>query len=305
MNGRFAVGVDIGGTRTKSGLVDLLNGTVVGIEVAPTETDDADRFLASLRDSCNRLLQKAGVHYADAAGIGIGVPGFTRGGVVESTWGFLTFMEEYPLERAVEDALPLLCRIDNDARLVALGEALYGAAKGAGRSITLTLGTGVGFGLVADGAFATEAPIDHMAGHIAVRSDGRQCYCGRRGCLESLVSATGLRAAMSDSTGRAWATEEIFAAAASGDDTATAVVDQFLDDLSSGLNSFIWVHAPDIVVLAGGVSLALASYLPRLQRSLVAAPFRACHPELRLSRLQEEAGILGSAALFIPGEGGS
>ncbi len=294
----FAVGIDVGGTRTKAGLVDLSRGAVMGIDIAPTETRDGGLFLASLKDSCDRLLQTAGLDYSQMDGIGVGVPGFTSGGVVESTWGFLTFMEDYPLQTNMEGLFPLPCRVDNDARLVALGEALYGAAAGASRSITLTLGTGVGFGLVVDGGFVTKAPIDHMAGHVAVRRGGPECYCGQRGCLETLVSATGLCLAMKAAAGGDWTGEAVLAAAARGDTTAQGVVEQFLDNLAVGLNSYVWMHAPNVIVLAGGLSGGLGRHLSRLQRQITAAPFRACHPQLRLSRLREEAGILGSAALF-------
>ena len=199
--------------------------------------------------------------------------------------------------------LSLPCRIDNDARVVALGEQRYGAARGKRRAIALTLGTGVGFGMVVDGRFTSANPVEHMAGHVTVRDSGERCYCGRFGCLETLASATGLVRAMEkkDLFGRGkkpWSPEAIFAAQDAGDALAGEVVDQFLSDLAAGLDNYLFLYAPDVIVLGGGLTNGLTPHLGTLRDQISAAPFKSYRVEIVLSELKERSGILGSAALF-------
>ena len=182
---RLALGVDIGGTRSKYGLVDIARGQVVHQVVCPTARDDEDQFLRNLRQACVACCDLAHVDLADVAGIGIGVPGFTYQGTVESTWGFLPFMEHYPLVRRVQESLGCPCRIDNDGRLIALAESRYGEGRRYTRALTLTLGTGVGFGFTVDGQLVDPDPRAHMAGHLPIRDTSPPCYCGIEGCPES------------------------------------------------------------------------------------------------------------------------
>lgn len=304
---KYAIGVDVGGTRTKTGLVDISDGVVVGAEITPTIRDGSDQFLDALESTCKRLLAKAGIDTGQLAGVGIGVPGFVDQGIVDSVWDFMPFMEDYPLAQLVEERLSVPCRVDNDARIVALGEARYGAAIAGRRSITLTLGTGLGFAMVIDGALSQTAPVDHMAGHIKIRNTAARCYCGQTGCLEMLVAAPGLVGAMNstieqkgtvsaEDTG-AWTAEKIFAAAVRGHIPASEVVEQFLNDLATGINNFIFLFAPDIIVLGGGLAMGLEPYLSRLESKIFAAPYKSYRVELVPAILMEHGGILGSAAL--------
>ena len=193
-----AIGIDIGGTRTKIGLVNLTTGRVEAMRIAPTETSNGDRFLALIGEVIHQFAAEVAAEGTELAGVGIGVPGFVfAGGVVDSTYGFLEFMEDYPLADLITQQHGLPCRLDNDARVVALGEALYGQGKGrsgvpVGRVLTLTLGTGLGLGFTIDGRLDGALPYAHMGGHLTITSNDTVCYCGKTGCLESLVSSAGL-----------------------------------------------------------------------------------------------------------------
>lgn len=101
-------------------------------------------------------------------------------------------MEDYPLSHFVQQQHDLPCRLDNDERVVALGEAIYGQGRGYSRVLTLTLGTGLGLGFTIDGKLDGLLPFAHMGGHITVTTDEFVCYCGKTGCLEALVSAAGI-----------------------------------------------------------------------------------------------------------------
>ncbi len=304
---KYAVGIDIGGTRTKIGLVDLEKGRVLDMVLTPTEKNDPDLFIANLHRQYCYLTEKSGIGQKSVAGLGIGIPGFVYDdGSVDSTYGFLPFMDaHYPLKEQLEQKFNLPCRADNDARVVALGEALFGRGKGSGRVLVLTLGTGLGIGLVVNGKFETTLPYAHLAGHITIATSNIVCYCGRPGCMEALVSATGIL----DAASRAgWNTtnqdipldvESVFGAAENGNDLASAIISDFLFHLKTGISNFIALFAPDIIILGGGVSKGLDRYLEQLCKLSYIKPYSGYEFEIALSQLDEHSGILGSAALFL------
>ena len=301
----LAIGVDIGGTRTKTGLVDIGSGQVLDLCVEPTETRDAHRFEQSLGRAIEHVKAKAGIHDTDVRGIGIGVSSFVfADGRVDSTYGFMPFLDDYPLADRIAQTYNLPCRVENDARLVALGEALYGAGRGYERVLVLTLGTGLGVGLVIDGKLDGQLPYAHMAGHITVTQNDYPCYCGKTGCLESLVSATGLVAAATRSgwqpagPNAAVTAETIFRAGETADAQALELVTHLVGHLKTGIDNYTNLFAPDRIVLGGGVAKGLATYLPFLNHSKQVGPYQRYSRSLALSELAEKAGVLGSAALF-------
>jgi len=301
----LAIGIDIGGTRSKLGLVDLAAGKVLAMQVTPTEKHDAQRFMAGLHAAIGQLQAEAQRLSRPLLGVGVGVTGFVfADGTVDSTYGFLPFMEDFPLARLITEHSGLPCRADNDARVVALGEARYGAGRGFDRVLVLTLGTGLGLGLVAGGRFDSPLAYGHMGGHLRVRATDFECYCGRRGCLESLVSASALVAA-AERAGwtQALDAEAIVSAARRGDALAAALVETLLADLRLGLDLYTTLYAPDVVVLGGGLAKGLTDGLaPDLARLAAPAgflkPYKHYRCELRLAALDEQGGVLGAAALL-------
>lgn len=304
---QYAAGIDIGGTRTKIGLVDLIRGTVRDTILAPTEKNDAELFINNLHSHYCTLLDKTGISNREVAGVGIGAPGFVYDdGSVDSTFGFLPFMDlHYPLRQQIELKFSLSCRVDNDARIVALGEARYGRGRGYRRVLVLTLGTGLGVGLVADGKFDTKLPYSHLGGHITIASGDVECYCGRTGCMEALVSATAITGA-ADRAGLFAAhpsfpatAEGVFAAWQDGNEIAGSVVSAFLQHLATGISNYIALYAPDIIIIGGGVSKGLGPCLEQIRKLKYLNPYPAYRTEIVLSELDELSGILGAAALFI------
>ena len=242
------------------------------------------------------------------SGLGIGAPGFVyEDGSVDSTFGFLPFMDaHYPLKERLERKFKIPCLVDNDARIVALGEAMFGRGKGYGRVLVLTLGTGLGLGFIVNGKFETRLPYAHLGGHITIATSDILCYCGRRGCMEALVSATGITEAASRA---GWdkvnpdiplTTESVFEAASNGNKTAVRIISDLIENLKTGISNFITLFAPEIVIVGGGVSKGLIPYLEQLQKLSYLKPFTFYNFEIVLSELDEHSGILGSAALFIP-----
>jgi glucokinase len=302
---KLAIGIDIGGTRTKLGLVDLERGEVLQTLISPTEKHNSDQFLRIITSGIDQLKARAAEESSVVLGVGFGVTGFVfEDGKVDSTYGFLEFMEDYPLAQYITSHSGLPCRADNDARVVALGEALYGIGQGQSRVLVLTLGTGLGLGFIANGRFETPLPFAHMGGHISIGHSDFTCYCGKRGCLESLVSAT----AIVDAAARiGWAekyptlplnVETIFKAEQDGNADAVQIVDAFLAHLKTGIDNYINIYAPDMIILGGGVSKGMKPYLARLTQITFLTPYKRYQVQIALSKLDEHSGILGSAALF-------
>jgi glucokinase len=297
----LVIGIDIGGTRTKSGLIDIATGKVFHRKVQRTEKKDSNVFLKQISKVINHFEELAVKAECILAGIGIGVPGFIgENGVVETTYGFLEFMECYPLKGLIEKEFSLPCLIDNDARVVSLGEALYGKGKGFKRVLTLTLGTGVGFGLVVNGAFTEPLPLAHMGGHMSIIMDGDRCYCGKRGCLEALVSSTGIinAARKANILGNDVSVEAVFKAANNGNTDALLIIQQVADFLHTAIHNYINLFAPDIIVLGGGIAKGLEPYVENISANSYLSPFPNYTFQLAISELHELAGMLGSAALF-------
>jgi glucokinase len=242
------------------------------------------------------------------SGLGIGAPGFVyEDGSVDSTFGFLPFMDtHYPLKERLEQKFKMPCLVDNDARIVALGEALVGRGKGYGRVLVLTLGTGLGLGFIVNGKFETKLPYAHLGGHITIATSDIQCYCGRYGCMEALVSATGIIEVASragwyqNNPNMPLRAESVFEAAQNGNDLAISIISDFLENLKTGISNFITLFAPDKIIIGGGVSKGLNPYLEQLRQLRYLNPFTYYKFEIDLSELDEHSGILGSAALFLP-----
>lgn len=301
----YAIGIDIGGTRTKIGLANLASGTVEELLVTPTETTDSARFLELIGDSIRQIKAKADAEQINLAGVGVGIPGFVfAGGMVDSTYGFLAFMEDYPLAAYLEEQHDLPCLLDNDARVVALGEALYGQGQGFDRVLVLTLGTGLGLGFTINGKLDGQLPFAHMGGHMTITANHTVCYCGKTGCLESLVSSTGIVRLASQIGWRQkypslpLTAEAIFQAKQAGNPDAKTIIEEYMGYLRTGIDNYVNLYAPDLIVLGGGLAKGLKNEIHQLHNPALLNPFKGYKTSLVVSTLEEQAGILGSAALF-------
>lgn len=300
---RYVLGMDIGGTRTKIGLVDMEKGSVIKKIIYPTEKKE-DEFLAAALYHRNKCAESIGLK--NILGIGVAASGYVHGenGEIDSgNSGFIPFFPGYPLGERLGRYLGIPCKVENDAAAGCLGEALYGAGAGYKRVFMLTLGTGVGVGFIKNGHIERESALIHMAGHVKV-DEGRvrgveKCYCGIKGCLESLCSGTALCRRAELRYKENISCEQIFRRAEEKDMTAQELIDDYMDMLATGLNQYIYIFAPDIIVLGGGVAHALGKYSEDLKNKVTARVHSRYHVDIVLSKLQEEAGILGGACLLL------
>ena len=302
----LVLSIDIGGTRTKYGLVDLASGKIKASVVHPTVSSGVADLIGGMADALEELCTQAKLPRSVVQAVGVGIPGFVDGDHVSLVWHTLSFLEGNHLRRSLEDRLGLPTRYDNDARLIALGETHYGKHGRARRLLSLTLGTGVGFGFVVDGQLQEKCSSNHLAGHILIRPGARPCFCGLSGCLESLVNASAL---VEGYTSLCQAHPQancifpldakgILSADPGGNPMAQQAVQTWLADLCTGLSVYVNLYAPDVFVLGGGLSRGLKPFSASIHQGIVTKPYDNYRVRVKISHLGEHAGILGAASLF-------
>ena len=242
---RYAIGIDLGGTNIAAGIVTedyklLEKGSVPTKAQRPWQEVAADMARLAME-----LVEKAGLSRADCAGIGVGSPGICNGDTGEVVYSNNLYWDDVPLCPTLTRLTGLPCRLSNDANCAALGEVVAGAAKGCKTAVLLTLGTGVGGGVVIDGKiYEGQASAGAELGHCTLISGGVECTCGRRGCIESYASATALIRQASEAAAahpesllnkERITAKSVYDAMRAGDDAAKAVVAQYEEYLGEAI----------------------------------------------------------------------
>ena len=206
------------------------------------------------------------------------------------------------LAKEIGKYLPIPIQVANDADCAALGETLAGAGKDYKDVLLLTLGTGVGSGLVIDGKICEGRGIGSSeAGHMVIVDNGELCTCGRKGCLETYASATALVRRARRVAHKELKPEEIFAGAAFGDTLLKKVVADYTRMLGTGIVNLVNIFHPQLVLLGGGLSAQKETLLAPLREILLSQSFggtKAQIPELEIAKLGNEAGMIGAAGLL-------
>ncbi|WP_455716255.1 ROK family glucokinase [Anaerosporobacter sp.] len=310
---KYCFGVDIGGTTVKIGLF-MTDGTIVDKwEIKTNKENGGSGILPDISASLSDKMQEKGISKDEIEGIGIGVPGpvDANGTVltcVNLGWGVFNVAEEVTKLTGITNV-----NAGNDANVAALGEMWLGGGKGYSDMIMITLGTGVGGGVIHNGKIITgtkgaAGEIGHM---IVNYNEEDSCNCGKRGCLEQYASATGivkvakqlLAKSEEESTIRDkenLTAKMIFDAAKEGDQLATECVEQLGWYLGVSCANVAAVVEPDVFVIGGGVSKAGAILLDVIQRHYEKYAFHAHKDkEFKLAELGNDAGIVGAAKLVI------
>ena len=315
MNSQYVVGLDVGGQTTKLGVVDA-RGTVLSQTVIRTDTyTDIEPYIAEVAEALHKIIKESNTEGL-VKGIGVGAPnGNYYTGTIENavnlSWGGTKTIEFAKLLSEAMNGLPVA--LTNDANAAAVGEMTYGAARGMKNFIMITLGTGVGSGIVINGdvvyghdGFAGEL------GHVtAVRNNGRSCNCGKTGCLESYASAIGMAR-----TAREWlelsdepsllrsldniTSKDVYEAAKEGDKLALKVFDFTGKMLGRSFADFIAFSAPEAIVLFGGLARAKEFLVGPIEEAMNAnvLPLWKNKVKIVFSQLKEsDAAILGASAL--------
>jgi glucokinase len=308
----LAIGVDVGGTKVAGGLVDE-QGTILGRTRRPTPSTNPDDVEATIADVVNEL--RVG---HDVVGVGIGAAGFVDD--ARSTVLFapnLTWRDE-PLREEVSARIGLPVVVENDANAMAWGEYRFGAGRGQQHLAAVTVGTGIGGGLVLDGRlYRGRFGVGAEFGHVVVVQDGRRCGCGQRGCWEQYCSGRALlheareiadvqheygAALLARGRGRPEGIQavDVTRAAQEGDPAALDCFAEVGRWLGRGLADLAALLDPGLFVIGGGVAdageLLLAPARVEFARRLTAGPYRP-HAQIRLAELGNEAGLVGAADL--------
>ncbi len=308
----YCFGIDVGGTSVKCGLFHT-DGTLVEKWEIPTRTENnGQNILPDVAETINAKLAEKNIDKADVEGVGIGIPGpiNSRGEAacaVNLYWGFT------PVAQILGNLTGLKAQAGNDANVAALGEAWKGAAAGAQNIIMITLGTGVGGGIIINGKIlAGSHGAGGEIGHaLVVRGEEEKCNCGNHGCLEQYASATGivrvagrvLAASEDDSTLRELqniTAKDVLDAFKAGDAVAVRIMEYVGDLLGGAIAGFTTVVDPEAIVIGGGVSKAGQPLIDCIEKYYQRYAFSSCkETPIVLATLGNDAGIYGAAKMVL------
>ena len=316
----YRIGIDLGGTNIAAGLVNE-KFEIIAKESTPTLVGrPSEEIVADIAMLCKNLCTAAGISQADVTSVGIASPG-----IVDDESGMVIYannlgFRHFPIIPLLREQLEIKeFHIENDANAAAWGEAIAGAAKGSKSSVMITLGTGVGGGIIADGkVFKGFNSAAGELGHIVIEVDGVACSCGRKGCWEAYSSATGLirmtREKLEEcaAQGRVTKMTELVEAKGKingrtafdgkrlGDEAACEVVDQYIKYLASGLASMINIFQPEVLSIGGGICNEKDYLIKPLMKILNSEQYTRSNDKktkVLIAELGNDAGIIGAAGL--------
>ncbi|MCI5756431.1 MAG: ROK family protein [Firmicutes bacterium] len=313
----YYIGIDLGGTNIAVGIVDE-SFKIVKKGSTPTLVNrDPELIIADMGKLCLELLAETGIGLEEVVCAGIAAPGSVnpRTGIIEYA-NNLPFLR-FPIADTLRKYLPVRkVYLENDANAAALGEAVGGAAKGKRLSVMITLGTGVGGGVIIDGKiYSGFNYAGAELGHTVIEYNGRQCSCGRKGCFEAYASATALvsmtkekLAACKDTLMWEMCGNDLnkadariaFAAMKKGDRAGKEVVDMYISYLACGITNMINIFQPEVLLIGGGVCNEKDYLLKPLTEIVNADQYtrnQAVKTEIKIAALGNDAGIVGAAAL--------
>ncbi|MBQ2801915.1 MAG: ROK family glucokinase [Lachnospiraceae bacterium] len=309
---KYCFGIDLGGTTVKLGLFDT-EGTVLDKwEIKTRSENGGANILPDIAEAVKGKMEEKGINTADVVGAGIGVPGpVTNDGYINKAVN-LGWNERFNVEEKLSSLLGVPVKAGNDANVAALGEMWKGGGAGAENVVFVTLGTGVGGGIIIGGKIVTGS---HGAGgeigHIHVEDkEADSCGCGNHGCLEQYASATGvvrianklLKETDEDTVLRNGevSAKTVFDAVKAGDAFAIKVAEQFGKYLGTALANISAIVDPEVFVIGGGVSKAGDVLLDYIKKYYVPTAFHGCREtRFELAKLGNDAGIYGTARLIL------
>ena len=311
----YYVGIDLGGTNIKAGVVDSDGNLINKLSIKTHAERTMEEIIHDMGTLAVDAIKDCGKEISDIEAIGIGSPG-----TPDNEEGILVYSSNLPFNMApmrklIRDVVDLPVYIDNDANCAAMAEAVAGAAKGTKDSVTITLGTGVGAGVIVNGRiYSGFNQAGSEFGHTVLVSGGIQCGCGRKGCFEQYASATALARMTQeaadanpdslvkkflDETGHSNA-RIAFNAMREGDKVGADVIDKYTDYLADGLANAINTFMPEVLVVGGGVCNEGDPLLIPMKEKTMSRPYfgpGVKKTEIRLAQMGNDAGIVGAAMM--------
>lgn len=313
---KYYLGIDLGGTNIAAGIVDENYKIISQCSVKTRSPRPADEIIDDMAFTAMDVLNKANLTLDDIEWVGVGAPGS-----VDQATGIIVYSNNLgfynvPMRKRLEERLQKKVYIENDANAAAYGEYMAGSAKEANISVMVTLGTGVGGGVVINNnIYRGFNDAGAELGHAVIDVNGRMCTCGRKGCLESYASATGLITTTKEVMEKnkdslMWEVcgndithvngRTSFDAMRKGDEAAQKVVDIYITQLACGITNIINIFQPDILCIGGGISYE-GSYLLDPLKEIVNREVYSRNSEkntqIVVATLGNDAGIIGAALL--------
>ena len=314
----YKLGIDLGGTNIVAGVVDKKYKIVAKASCKTAVPRPESEICDSMAEVAKKAVEKAKLTMDDIESVGIGVPGAVNPKTCVIEYSANLFFHNWEVVEMMEERLGKKVHIENDANAAALGEYLAGSAKGARNAVAITLGTGVGGGIIIDGKIYSGSNFAGAElGHMVIVKDGKECACGRRGCWETYASATGLinltkQKILSEKLEFSYMLKlcdgdinkvngrTAFDAMRDGDPTAKSVVEEYISYLSCGLVNIINIFQPDVLCIGGGISNEGENLLGPV-RSYVERERYTKHNDKQTvickCTLGNDAGIIGAAYL--------
>lgn len=306
----YRIGIDLGGTSIKAGIVNEYHEIILQLSEPTQVLKPAEYTVERMVVLIKRLISESGADSGKVSFIGVGIPG-----AVDIPRGRVLFANnlrwyDFPLVEVLYARTNIPVMMANDAQCALMGEVSVGAAAGCQNVVMLTLGTGVGGGVLADGKLLNYQRNAGIIGHTVIHKNGRKCSCGRRGCLEAYTSASALvrsveRAAHRNKGSYLAKSAEItaktvFEASKANDVSAKRILNDYITDLGEGITDMVNIFRPEKVIIGGGVSAQGDELLIPLRDCVYDNCFakeRLYLPLIECARLGNTAGIIGSAAL--------
>ena len=312
----YYIGIDLGGTNIAAGIVDE-EGKLVRKGSVPTRAErEADEVIKDMASLCRNLLDEEGLTLSDVAYAGIATPGIADHDTGVVVYANNLRFSNYPLAAKLKEFLGIeKVYIENDANAAAKGEAACGAAKGYKNSVMITLGTGLGGGIIINGeVYSGFNYAGAELGHVVIEVDGLQCTCGRRGCWEAYSSATGLINMTKAKLGETKDTimhdmvkadgkvsgRTAFDAMRKGDKAGQEVVDKYIYYLAMGIVNMINIFQPEVFVIGGGICNEKNYLTDPLMKIIDKEQYSrdsSKRTQIRIAELGNDAGIIGAAML--------
>lgn len=308
---KYYIGIDLGGTNIVAGVVDEEYNIISKSSVKTNLPRPEQEIAADMILVAKQAVEKAELTMEQIEWVGVGTPGIANSetGIIEysNNLGFVNT----PMVKYLEEGLGRPAFIENDANAAAYGEYVAGAAKGAKNAVCITLGTGVGGGIIIDGKIYCGSNFGGAEiGHTVISVDGPQCTCGRKGCFEVYSSATGLirmtKEAIAENPGSMMKEEEkisgrtAFDYMRKGDKTAKEVVDKYIKYLAAGITNTINIFQPDVLCIGGGVCNEGDPLLLPMKEIVARENYTRNSPKnakIVIAKLGNDAGIIGAAFL--------
>lgn len=314
----YYLGIDLGGTNIVAGVVDKNYKIVAKAECKTAVPRPEMEICKSMAAVALKAVEKAKISMDDIKSVGIGVPGAVNPKTGKVEYSANLFFHNWEIVKMMNKLLDKTVLIENDANAAAYGEYLAGAAKGAKNALAITLGTGVGAGIIIDGKiYSGSNYAGAEMGHMVIVYNGKECACGRKGCWETYASASGLialtkEAILNEKPDFSYMLKSVggdlnkvsgltaFNAMRAGDDAGTAVVEKYIGYLACGIVNAINIFQPDILCIGGGISREGETLLAPL-RSIVEQERYTKHNDKQTkivaASLGNDAGIIGAAFL--------